>query len=123
MFRRSGYRFADKNMRQSIVSRACLDSEGTEHALADHDASAHMTLERFGRAGLERFCSLARDLLGKRREFLGLLGEDAEALARMLGRHFEELRRRLHAIELAGIVESRIGVGAGDLDKLGVVLH
>src|SRR6267378_2480763 len=34
MFRRSGYRFADKNMRHSMESRACPDSEGTGHALA-----------------------------------------------------------------------------------------
>jgi hypothetical protein len=34
MFRRSGYRFADKNMRQQINSRACPDSEGTGQALA-----------------------------------------------------------------------------------------
>jgi hypothetical protein len=27
MFRRSGYRFADKNMRQSILSTACPDSK------------------------------------------------------------------------------------------------
>src|SRR5882672_6903498 len=33
MFRRSGYRFADKNMRHSMESRACPDSEGTGHAL------------------------------------------------------------------------------------------
>src|SRR6266566_752696 len=33
MFRRSGYRFADKNMRQSITSRAWPDSEGTGQAL------------------------------------------------------------------------------------------
>src|ERR1700720_1875930 len=33
MFRRSGYWFADKNMRQSITSRAWPDSEGTGHAL------------------------------------------------------------------------------------------
>src|ERR1700680_4819820 len=31
---RGGYRFADKTMRQSRISRACSDSEGTEHALA-----------------------------------------------------------------------------------------
>src|SRR6202011_6338517 len=35
MFRRSGYRFADKNMRQSRISRACSDSERTEHALEE----------------------------------------------------------------------------------------
>src|SRR5207237_138404 len=34
MFRRSGYRFADKNMRQSITARAWPDSEGTGYALA-----------------------------------------------------------------------------------------
>src|SRR6266567_3813936 len=33
MFRRSGYRFADKNMRHAKISRACPDSEGTGHAL------------------------------------------------------------------------------------------
>src|SRR2546430_7137214 len=33
MFRRSGHRFADRNMHQSILSRACPDSEGTGHAL------------------------------------------------------------------------------------------
>src|SRR5215470_1228235 len=37
MFRRSGRRFADKNMRKSKKSRACSDSEGTEHALAPLD--------------------------------------------------------------------------------------
>src|SRR5712691_6005660 len=34
MFRRSGYRFADKNMRHSTIPRACPDSEGAGHALA-----------------------------------------------------------------------------------------
>jgi hypothetical protein len=37
MFRRSGHRFADKNMRQTINARACSDSKGTEHALAADD--------------------------------------------------------------------------------------
>src|SRR5262249_10255277 len=30
---RAGYRFADKNMRHSTNTRACSDSNGTEHAL------------------------------------------------------------------------------------------
>src|SRR5437016_11845522 len=34
MFRRSGHRFAVKNMRHSTTARACPDSEGTGHALA-----------------------------------------------------------------------------------------
>src|SRR5919198_4827808 len=33
MFRRSGYRFTDKNMRHSYESGACPDSNGTGHAL------------------------------------------------------------------------------------------
>src|SRR6202011_1953866 len=33
MFRRSGHRFADRNMHQSMLSRACPDCEGTGHAL------------------------------------------------------------------------------------------
>jgi hypothetical protein len=36
MFRRSGRRFADKNMRRSMISRACADSMGTGHARAPH---------------------------------------------------------------------------------------
>src|ERR1043166_8677637 len=40
MFRRSGYRFADKNMRQSITSRAWPDSEGTGHALVSRFRSS-----------------------------------------------------------------------------------
>src|SRR5262249_1670363 len=39
MFRRSGYRFAAKNMRHSTNSRACSDSNGTEHALAPRSAA------------------------------------------------------------------------------------
>src|SRR5712691_6314307 len=35
MFRRSGYRFADKNMRHARIAGACPDSEGTGHALGD----------------------------------------------------------------------------------------
>jgi hypothetical protein len=47
MFRRSGYRFADKNMRQSRISRACSDSEGTEQALASATKQpSQLTLER-----------------------------------------------------------------------------
>src|SRR5580658_10760146 len=34
MFRPSGRRFADKNMRQIKKTRACSDSEGSERALA-----------------------------------------------------------------------------------------
>src|SRR5262245_35464681 len=34
MFRRSGHRFADKNIRHSKMHRACPDSNGTGHALA-----------------------------------------------------------------------------------------
>src|ERR1051325_6669563 len=41
MFRRSGYRFADKNMRQSITSRAWPDSEGTGHALDARDGERY----------------------------------------------------------------------------------
>src|SRR6202011_3602786 len=43
MFRRSGHRFADKNMRQSITSRAWPDSGGTGHALVAPSASATPT--------------------------------------------------------------------------------
>src|ERR1700726_2522303 len=46
MFRRSGYRFADKNMRQSRISRACSDSEGTEHALGRKRSSVIKKLKR-----------------------------------------------------------------------------
>src|SRR5438128_1310806 len=41
MFRRSGYRFADKNMSQSITSRAWPDSEGTGHALVPRTRRSH----------------------------------------------------------------------------------
>src|ERR1700730_1447960 len=46
MLQRSGYRFADKNMRQSRISRACSDSEGTEHALDRKRSSVIKKLKR-----------------------------------------------------------------------------
>src|ERR1700724_3355412 len=56
MFRRSGYRFADKNMRQSITSRTWPDSEGTGHALKPDflESAAHpraFVFERLEPAG------------------------------------------------------------------------
>src|SRR5262249_56778566 len=54
MFRRSGYRFADKNMRHSTNTRACSDSNGTEHALGEEQSMplradwSYPTSVRFG---------------------------------------------------------------------------
>src|SRR6266853_1596652 len=64
MFRRSGYRFADKNMRHSTESRACPDSEGTGHALA-------MGSERCERPG--RRALRATDMGTKKRRLILML--------------------------------------------------
>src|SRR5712691_3080738 len=39
MFRRSGYRFADMNMRHTMIPSACPDSEGTGYALEERIAA------------------------------------------------------------------------------------
>src|ERR1043166_10027465 len=75
MFRRSGYRFADKNMRQSRISRACSDSEGTEYALVSLDSEV-----RAGACG-----NLGRTSeSGHRRLPMGRQGEAKDGAARFV---------------------------------------
>src|SRR5262249_31005240 len=62
---RAGYRFADKNMRHSTNTRACSDSNGTEHALAafertDLARSAQADRDVYPRQGMDQSGAPAR---------------------------------------------------------------
>jgi hypothetical protein len=57
-------------------------------------------------------------LLGKRREFLGLLGQRRKVLLCKFGRKFHKLRRRLHASHPLGKIKGDIGVGASTKNLL-----
>ena len=70
----------------------------------------------------QRLRSRERHLLGKRRELLGLLGQCRKLLLCMLGRKFDELRRRLYARHPLGKVEGGLGVGVSNLKQLVIVI-
>src|SRR6202011_6207297 len=93
---RGGYRFADKNMRQSRIPRACSDSEGTENALA-----ARVVGPRAGgggAAGGGRDCRQGREAAGTRRKAMA-----------------ETSLRRLLARAVSRVVHRWAPAGRGDL--------
>src|SRR5260370_21072467 len=59
MFRRSGYRFADKNMRHSMIPGACPDSEGTGYAPGGGGLTAQAGGSGIGGEGRRRTMSAA----------------------------------------------------------------
>src|SRR5258705_356504 len=79
--------------------------------------------ERLGHAGLDRLNGVGGDLLRDRGQFLAVLGNGLELLARMRGRQLKGFRERLDGDELAEEVEGGIGVQAGRVDELEAVFR
>ena len=63
-----------------------------------------------------------RHLLGELGKFLGLRGHRLELLVRMFGRQLDEFRGRLRPQQLKSVVNGGVGIGAGNLDDLEVVV-
>ena len=63
-----------------------------------------------------------RHLLGELGKFLGLSGHRLELLVRMFGRQLDEFRGRLRPQQLKSVVNGGVGIGAGNLDDLEVVV-
>ena len=80
--------------------------------------SGNLVVERLGYAGPERSGNLSGYLLGEIAEFFGLRDHRIELLARMFGRHPNEIRRGFHPHQLLGVFKGGVGIGAGDLDEL-----
>ena len=56
------------------------------------------------------------------RKLLGLRGHRLDLLVRMSGRQLDEFRGRLHPQQRISVVKGGVGIGAGDLDDLEVVV-
>src|SRR5579862_906252 len=79
-------------------------------------------IECLGDACLDWLASLSRDLLNERAKLLILRGYDIELLAHLRCRQLNKLRRALHTQQFMGVVKGGARVGAGNLDKLEIVV-
>src|SRR5438876_12207836 len=83
--------------------KAKARATGTGFAASGSEVSRGV-LESLGDAGLDRLRGLGCQLLHQRSERLGLFGERLELLAGMRGRHFHDVRRRLHRQKRDGVI-------------------
>src|ERR1700728_2441572 len=79
-------------------------------------AASGSLAERLVHAALDRLGGIGCDLLSQRAEFLALRREGFKLLPSMSARQFDPFRKRLRGNQLAGEIESRVGVDARRVD-------